>query len=216
MKSTLYLWPENAKLVVSDIEGAITVTKSVGGVLGFFQSKSSTHDGVDQLLNDINKNGYKIVYIAAKPLQHRTNTKEHISMLLGKESNLPAGPIFQSPETLISSFGTERTSIFKASVLRGIKVLFPENQNPFHAGFGTRKSDMHVFSRCGFPPGRIFLVNEKGGVKGNTVTLLRTFKDINEEIDLIFPFVESTKLEVSVYKSFFYKYLLYILTVATS
>ena len=172
------------------------MTKSVGGVLGFFQSKNSTHDGVDQLLNNISKNGYKIIYIAAKPLQHRTDTKDHISRLLGQESNLPTGPIFQSPETLIRSFGTERTSIFKASVLRGIRVLFPDSQNPFHAGFGTRKSDLHVFARCGFPSGRIFLVNEKGDVKGNTMTLLRTFKDIDEEIDVIFPSVEGVKHEV--------------------
>ena len=73
--SQLFVWPENAKVVVSDIEGVISVTKSVGGVLGFFASRSAVHEGVTHLLKSIRSNGYQILYIATKSLQRTTSTK---------------------------------------------------------------------------------------------------------------------------------------------
>ena len=36
--------------------------------------------------------------------------------------------------------------------------------NPFYAGFCTNVNDMYAFDRCGFPEGRIFLVNDRGEV----------------------------------------------------
>ena len=147
-----------------------------------------------QLLNDIKKNGYDIVYIATKPLQQTTFTKEHLVKVVGADCNLPSGPIFQSPETLIRTFGTERTAIFKASVLRGVKCLFPETHNPFYAGFGTSKSDLIVFSRCGFPSGRVYIVSDSGEVKCNSTRLRKSFNEIDKDVDHLFPPVEKEKL----------------------
>jgi len=207
LKSQLFVWSENAKIVVSDIEGAISVTKSLEGVLGFFASRNAVHEGVTQLLNSIAKNGYNILYIATKSLQQTTSTKDHLAKVgAGAESQLPPGPVFQSPESLLRAFGTERTDVFKASALRGVRALFPETHNPFYAGFGTRKTDLIVFSRCGLPVGRIYLVNERGEVKVSvSLTMSRkSFKDIDKDVDFMFPPVKAEKLNEDSFSDFNY------------
>ena len=133
--------------------------------------------------------------------------QDHLAKVgAGAECELPAGPVFQSPESLIRAFGTERTDIFKASALRGLRGLFPDANYPFYAGFGTRKSDLIVFSRCGLPVGRIYLVNERGEVKvSNTVTAgKRSFRDIDKDVDYMFPPLEAEKLNEDSFGDFNY------------
>lgn len=187
LKSQLFLWPDDAKIVVSDIEGAITVSKSMAGFIGFFISRSAAHDGVAQLLNNIHKNGYKILYIATKTLAQVMSTKDHLAKVAGVDCNLPAGPIFQSPESLVRAFGEKRTDIFKRTALRGVRQLFPEKHNPYYAGFGTREFDLEAMTRSGLPEGRVYLVNEKGEVKGKNRTFHKTFIEINRDLDSMFP-----------------------------
>lgn len=194
IRSECFLWSEDSKIVVIDVEGAITVNKKGNSsvwasLFGSNTAGPAVHAGVTQLLNSIYENGYKILYIA----QHAISTKEQLekisfysssaavtgansSVSSSSASNLsinlahtsssssgiiklPPGPIIHSPECLmgnsvsyVSGSMINRSDLFKAAVLRGLKSLFPSQTNPYYACFGTKPSDMIAFSRIANVP----------------------------------------------------------------
>jgi phosphatidate phosphatase PAH1 len=190
IRSELFVWPEDAKIVVIDVEGAITSdrkgsvwTSLLGG------SKNGIHDGVLTLLSNISSNGYHILYIA----QSASFTKEELEKLVaGVGCKLPHGPIIHSPECLMAgNLNAVRSDVFKATVLRGIKSLFPANINPYYACFGTKESDMLAFSRAGVPEGRIFIVDKiTGEMRSVNRTLTRSFAEINSFLNEMFPSIK--------------------------
>jgi phosphatidate phosphatase LPIN len=187
LHSQLFVWPETCKVVVTDIEGALAVTKA--GVLGFFQSHS-LHDGAKDMLKVIERNGYQILYMAN--IEGGGDTKQLVTQLSGAGLHLPAGPVFKSPDSLIRAFGTERTDIFKAAALRGVRSLFPANHNPFYAAFGTSPSDRAAFSRCEVPEGRIFIVNKKGELMSQNKAFKTSFQDLCVSVEQHFPDLNGT------------------------
>jgi hypothetical protein len=69
LRTQLFVWPPDARVVIFDIEGAITATAAPKGGLGWggFLGAArpvAVHDGVVKLLNSIHRNGYRILYIA--------------------------------------------------------------------------------------------------------------------------------------------------------
>ena len=197
VQAYLYVWPPDAKVIVADIEGALFVTKggkSLGKlVMSLWGGSSSstlkeTHDGLAQLFNDIANNGYHFLYIATTP-----NASSKDDLLKYQQTSdgtgLPQGPVFLPPDTLVQSLGRERTDLYKAAALRGVRTLFVGGQhNPYHAAFGAKEKDIRAFDMCGLPRGRIFLVNESGEVSIATSTIAkRSFSDMNAMLHEIFP-----------------------------
>ena len=95
-----------------------------------------------QLFSDIVKQGYKIVYLTTRPIGQASMTKDYLEKLSQEDATLPQGPVLLSPESLFhTTTRRERLShVFKISALRGIRLLFPEAQNPYHAGFGNQNA----------------------------------------------------------------------------
>eukprot|EP01038_Epipyxis_sp_PR26KG_P010042 gene10042-13500_t len=201
LRAQLFVWPEDSKILVSDIEGVITNTKANKGAwvsfLGGGSKGVTVHDDSIELFHSIHQNGYHILYIT-----HDANSSASGSGLVSSKDYLksitsitglplPAGPIFKSPESLIRAFGASRTDVFKAAALRGVKSLFPVNHNPYHACFGFRMCDVEAYSRFGFPEGRIFLVNEKGEIRSIRRIQLSLFKDLGNLVHEMFPYVKS-------------------------
>jgi phosphatidate phosphatase PAH1 len=231
----LFLWPEDSRLVVADIEGMILQTGKLGkprpgkaasasaaaaGMSnggegragnaasnagagqatsgwgsffsfgsGFESTPGAATTDATQLLHDIAKNGYHIVYIATKSMTQSSSTKIELVKATEKSSSrLPPGPVFLSPDTLLRSFDPQRPDIFKAAVLRGTRSLYPASHNPFYSGFCTNVNDMNAFLRCGFPEGRTFFASETGEAKvmKNMITKW-TYKDMHSLLHEIFP-----------------------------
>lgn len=199
-----YVWPPDAKVIVADIEGALFVTKGGkslgklamslwgGGGLLTLGSRSGaqkeTHEGLAQLFNNIADNGYHFLYITTSP---NASSKDDLlkSQQMGGPSGLPLGPVFLPPDALIQTFGRDRTDLYKAAALRGVRTLFAAGQhNPYHAAFGALEKDVRAFDRCGLPRGRTFLVNEQGEITTVTsATVKRTFQDMNAMLHEVFP-----------------------------
>lgn len=103
LRTQLFVWPQDAKIVIIDIEGAITaVSKSGVGWGGFLSApRTAVHNGVAKLLTNISRNGYRILYIA-QSTNTALGTKEHLAKVAaGSDIKLPPGPVFQSPDSLI-------------------------------------------------------------------------------------------------------------------
>lgn len=122
LHTQLFVWPPDAKIVVIDIEGAITAVSkgSKGWGMGGFLSvpRTAVHNGVIKLLTNIHRNGYRILYIA-QSISTTSGTREHLAKIAASSDiKLPPGPVFQSPDSLIRAFGPTRTDVFKAAALR--------------------------------------------------------------------------------------------------
>lgn len=122
LRNQLFVWPHDAKIVIIDIEGAITAVSKGGsgwGMGGFLSApRTAVHNGVAKLLTNIHGNGYHILYIA-QSTSTALGTKEHLAKVAaGSDIKLPPGPVFQSPDSLIRAYGAARTDLFKAAALR--------------------------------------------------------------------------------------------------
>jgi hypothetical protein len=85
---------------------------------------------------------------------------------------------------------------FKIACLQDIRGLFPEEWNPFYAGFGNRDTDVTSYKEVGVPQGRTFIINPKGHIQkaGSTVqsSTWSSLSAINELVDAMFPALEAS------------------------
>ncbi len=67
INAQIYLYADNDKLIVSDVDG--TVTKNdIGGHIHNFISKEYLHAGYADLVKKLDKNGYKVVWLTMRAL----------------------------------------------------------------------------------------------------------------------------------------------------
>ena len=95
--------------------------------------------------------GYHIVYLSARAIGQASITKDYLASVKQGEVNLPDGPIFLNPTSLVNAFHREviekKPEEFKIACLRDIKRLFPEEKNPFYAGYGNRVNVSFCFRK---------------------------------------------------------------------
>eukprot|EP01128_Nolandella_sp_AFSM9_P002209 TRINITY_DN12595_c0_g1_i1.p1 TRINITY_DN12595_c0_g1~~TRINITY_DN12595_c0_g1_i1.p1 ORF type:complete len:666 (-),score=136.21 TRINITY_DN12595_c0_g1_i1:100-2097(-) len=204
--STLYLWDRHDKIVISDIDGTITKSDVFGQILPVVFGQDWSHDGVANLYSDIDKNGYRVMYLTARAIGQSSLTKDYISSLTQslpgsglseetvKQTRLPDGPVFMSPDRLLRSFSREviqRTPHeFKMACLNAVSGLFPSN--PFYAGFGNRISDTISYKGVGVPESRIFEINHFGEITTATHSFEnKKYSELNELVNEIFPVHDS-------------------------
>ena len=148
VSARIFLWTRHAKIVVTDIDGTITRSNLRGHLIPML-GRDWSHSGVAKLFSDVVQNGYHIVYLTTRPIGQASMTKDYLESLSQEDATLPQGPVLLSPESLFhNTTRRERLShVFKISALRGIRLLFPDNQNPYHAGFGNEAGDMVAYRK---------------------------------------------------------------------
>ena len=103
IKSNIYFWSHRAKMILWDIDGTITRSDVLGVILprlGF----NWNHDGVIELIDKMNNNGYKIVYLTARAIFQGDATHEFLNNMEKDGIKLPSGPIIMDPDGIFSSF----------------------------------------------------------------------------------------------------------------
>nr|XP_027193608.1 phosphatidate phosphatase PAH2-like [Dermatophagoides pteronyssinus] len=188
---TIYLWSDDTKIIVSDIDGTITKSDVWGQVLPIL-GKDWSHRGVANLFSRCSKHGYEIVYITARAIGQANTTRDYLFSLQQDEKYcLPDGPLFLSPDRLFDSFKREvidrKSFMFKIAVLNDIKKTFPANKNPFVAGFGNKHTDYVAYKNAGIPNDKIYIIDSKGVVKHMDSGNSKTYGELAENIDEIFP-----------------------------
>lgn len=192
LEACIYLWNANDKIVVSDIDG--TITKS--DVRGHFYNlvgRDWTHSGIASLYSKIVKNGYKLIYLTARPLGQSFSTKNYLKQVSQGEYTLPDGPVIHNPDGVLEAIYREiilkKPEEFKIACLLLIKGLFC-GKDPFIAGFGNKITDVVTYKSVNIPSNRIYTVNERGEIQAEyTKAIVGTYHTINEFIDSIFPSV---------------------------
>jgi phosphatidate phosphatase LPIN len=166
LDGNIYLWKMDSKIIVSDVDGTITRSDVWGHLYGIM-GKDWTHNGVASLYTNIVKNGYKIVYLTARPLGQSSSTKSYLKNVCQDENKLPDGPVLLSPDGVFAALYREliirRPEDFKIACLKTTRELF-EDVNPFVAGFGNKITDVITYKALEIPLSRIFTINHGGGV----------------------------------------------------
>ncbi|KAB1267067.1 Phosphatidate phosphatase LPIN1 [Camelus dromedarius] len=164
-EGTIYLWNWDDKVIISDIDGTITRSDTLGHILPTL-GKDWTHQGIAKLYHKVSQNGYKFLYCSARAIGMADMTRGYLHWVNERGTVLPQGPLLLSPSSLFSALHREviekKPEKFKVQCLTDIKNLFFPNTEPFYAAFGNRPADVYSYKQVGVSLNRIFTVNPKG------------------------------------------------------
>uniref|UniRef100_A0A8D0CXZ4 phosphatidate phosphatase n=1 Tax=Sander lucioperca TaxID=283035 RepID=A0A8D0CXZ4_SANLU len=188
---TIYLWSWDDKIVISDIDGTITRSDTLGHILPTL-GKDWTHQGIARLYHKVSQNGYKFMYCSARAIGMADMTRGYLHWVNERGTMLPMGPVLLSPSSLFSALHREviekKPEKFKIECLTDIKHLFYPNTEPFYAAFGNRATDVYSYKEVGVPLNRIFTVNPKGElIQEHAKTNISSFGRLCEMVDHDFP-----------------------------
>ncbi|CAJ1048941.1 phosphatidate phosphatase LPIN1 [Xyrichtys novacula] len=191
---TIYLWNWDDKIVISDIDGTITRSDTLGHILPTL-GKDWTHQGIARLYNKVSQNGYKFMYCSARAIGMADMTRGYLHWVNERGTMLPMGPVLLSPSSLFSALHREviekKPEKFKIECLTDIKHLFFPNTEPFYAAFGNRATDVYSYKEVGVPLNRIFTVNPKGElVQEQAKTSISSFGGLCDVVDHVFPVLD--------------------------
>ena len=196
IKSNIYFWSHRAKMILWDIDGTITRSDVLGVILprlGF----NWNHDGVIELIDKMNNNGYKIVYLTARAIFQGDATHEFLNNMEKDGIKLPSGPIIMDPDGIFSSFKKgivqKQQYFIKILSLLEIKSLFGKNNDEenFYAGFGNKETDAIAYRYLGIPLKSIFIINMSSGIVQLGEKEKTTYPKLIESFDNYFPKIHS-------------------------
>lgn len=169
VSARLYYWPTSAKIVIAEIDGAVSRIASSGMFSNLLASKekrrSGLHHGALEFYAKLARNGYHIVYLTCRGLSQAALMHAMLRPHGEKGLGLPHGPVLLAPNRLLATNSNEMIEArdFKVAALSAIHALFPSDVNPFYAAFGRTVADSVVFTQVGVFPGKVFLVDEGDG-----------------------------------------------------
>ncbi|XP_071296759.1 phosphatidate phosphatase LPIN1 isoform X1 [Agelaius tricolor] len=193
-EGTIYLWNWDDKVVISDIDGTITRSDTLGHILPTL-GKDWTHQGIAKLYHKVSQNGYKFLYCSARAIGMAGMTRGYLHWVNERGTVLPQGPVLLSPSSLFSALHREviekKPEKFKVQCLTDIKNLFYPNTEPFYAAFGNRPADVYSYKQVGVSLNRIFTVNPKGElIQEHAKTNISSYVRLCEVVDHIFPLLK--------------------------
>ncbi|XP_028291158.1 phosphatidate phosphatase LPIN1 isoform X2 [Gouania willdenowi] len=194
---TIYLWSWDDKIIISDIDGTITRSDTLGHILPTL-GKDWTHQGIARLYHRVHLNGYKFMYCSARAIGMADMTRGYLHWVNERGTMLPMGPVLLSPSSLFSALHREviekKPEKFKIKCLNDIKHLFYPNTEPFYAAFGNRATDVYSYKEVGVPLNRIFTVNPKGELtQEHAKSNISSYIHLCEMVDHVFPMLEQDK-----------------------
>ena len=190
-RAYLYLWSVHSKVVITDVDGTVTVSDALGHVLPMLGAQW-LQSGVAGLFDAIVDHGYKLVYLSSRAIGQIGVTRRYINWVAEEGVKLPQGPILISPDRLLASFTREvirrQPEEFKIACLSSLRSIFPPQVNPFHAGFGNRITDAISYAEVGIPQSRIFIVNHRGEIEINVLPGYESsYSQLHQLKDTVFP-----------------------------
>lgn len=128
----LYLWKWNVPIVISDIDGTITKSDTLGHLFTMF-GKDWTHEGVARLFSDIKNNGYNVLYLTARSVGLADMTRSYLNGVYQNGYSLPFGPVILSPDRTMEALKREivlkKPQVFKMACLKDIEALYFPNES---------------------------------------------------------------------------------------
>lgn len=185
--TNIYLWSHHDSIIVSDIDGTITQSNSIGVINTLFTEnyERGCHEGVANFHSNLasekhdNHNvDFRFLYVTSRPIRLIPKTRKFLSTLRqGEDKNkLPDGPIIgfggNIPQVLMMELFTKKTNYFKANILWE-QVVKPFQQATTRnkrevpilwAGFGNTLLDIQAYHMAGIHLQKIYLINKESQI----------------------------------------------------
>lgn len=191
VSANLFLWSATDKIVVSDVDGTITKSDVLGHFLPNLGVNDWSHDGVVGLFDHVKNNGYQMLYLTSRAIGQASITRSYILSLQQGNSRMPMGPVIMAPDSLVRAFKREvidrKPQDFKIPALKDVRNLFPEDVNPFYAGFGNRVTDLVSYLAVEIPQKKIFIINPSGEIAHYNKEYKKSYTFMGEYCDAMFP-----------------------------
>ena len=81
IKSSLFLFNYDEKLVVSDIDGTVTKSDMMGHFLPRLGISDWSHKGIAAFFTNVRKNGYRLVYLSSRPVGFSKATRQYLQSI---------------------------------------------------------------------------------------------------------------------------------------
>lgn len=102
--ASIYLWPSNSKIVISDVDGTITKSDILGNIIPMIPYAGGyVHSGLSTLYSEISNNKYKFVYLTSRSIGQASYTREYVKNLNTGSQQLPDGPVIMTPDGLFAA-----------------------------------------------------------------------------------------------------------------
>jgi len=194
---SVFLYGEDDKLVVTDIDGTITESDIRGQVLPHL-GITAQHKKVVELFDKLDKNGYRIVYLTARSMAQDEDTKNYIFKMLQDLDgySLPPGPVLFSPTTFISGViaevVTKTPDVQKTKTMDEIWNIFKSEkntriENTIVAGYGNKPTDTKAYVNSGLPLNSVYIVNPQGVLKNEGTGDITSYEEQVQNIDALYP-----------------------------
>ncbi|ETV91243.1 hypothetical protein, variant [Aphanomyces invadans] len=149
--STLFLWHASTKLVVADIDFAVScdVAADSSSFLRSSSTKYDVADGAPDFFSHVLDHGYQLIYLSSR---NPVDSREMLDFL-------PQAP-------LLGAFGTfdmdNDQVALKLSMLQELQALYPPDVNPYYAAL-TNANHTNAFLDSGLHPGKVLVVDSSTG-----------------------------------------------------
>ena len=193
--SYLVMMDYNAKLIVSDIDGTITKSDLRGHLLNYL-GIDWTHPGVAKLFTALYKNGYRLIYLSARPKAMVDITRKYINGVSQDQYRLPTGPIITNDADFLSATYLEvikkRPQDFKIQCLKKIFSLFAPGA--FKYGIGNKDTDSLTYFNLDLTKEQVIIINKESVLVSPESLKGKTYEQL---IDVLIPKRKLRKAELS-------------------
>lgn len=186
----VFLYSEDDKLVITDIDGTITESDLKGQVLPQF-GISAEHNAVVELFEKISQNGYHLVYLTARSMSQDEDTRSYLFSMLQNQSgfSLPPGPVIFSPVPFFTGLIAEVIS--KTPFVEKSKSIDEMNKifvgDTIVGAYGNKETDTTAYQNSGIPLERVWIVNPAGDLKNEATKLVTSYAQQAEHVDELYP-----------------------------
>ncbi|KRX02315.1 Protein kinase-like domain [Pseudocohnilembus persalinus] len=191
VEGKIYLFNQNTKLVISDIDGTVTKSDILGHLLNSF-GMQWFHDDLVEFHHQIVKNNYQIIYLTARPLIQYQYTRHTLNHCNQNNNKLPEGPLIMSADLMMSALKQEvfykNVDEFKGTLLLEFVRLYGDVKNPVYASIGNKDTDLVAAIYCGINPENAYTINEQGQIhRYNNPGTVFSYKQLSKDIEKYFP-----------------------------
>ena len=160
-----YLWPAATEVVVTDIDGTLTLDDNEMGYQiadGSYVPQQKT--AADQLMRAWHDKGYQIIYITARPHVFRAETRAWLA-----SEGYPPGPIITASELVFDAAAIT----YKTAWLGWIKGFGWQ----VVAAYGNANSDIQAYENAAIQKDRTFIIGPEAGASSTVAIANDDFSD---------------------------------------